>query len=190
MTLYKNRYRIESARLKGWDYSSEGYYFITICTKNRIPFFGRIKNKKMILNDIGKIAEKYWMEIPDHFQFIKLDSFIIMPDHIHGIIIINNSMGRDKVLPCLYHNNDQIHNNIKMKQLSRYQNPGKGSISTIIGSYKSICTRMINQKNKNLNFTWLSRFHDRIIRNENELIRKRKYIENNPEKAVFMQRRD
>ena len=90
MSLYKNRYRIESARLNNWDYSSKGYYFITICTKNRKHFFGNIKNGEMKLSKIGKIVLQYWQEIPNHFPFVKLDEFIFMPDHMHAIIIIGD----------------------------------------------------------------------------------------------------
>ncbi|HNF28553.1 MAG TPA: hypothetical protein PKV80_29075, partial [Leptospiraceae bacterium] len=86
MTLYKNKFRIESARLKAWDYSTPGCYFITICTKNREPYFGKIEDGEMYLSDIGAIAENFWKEIPKHFPNIQLDESVIMPDHIHGIL--------------------------------------------------------------------------------------------------------
>ncbi len=91
MTLYKNKYRIESGRLQKWDYSWPGYYFITICIKDRQCLFGKISNDKMELSDFGKIAEKYWEQIPEHFNNIKLDEYVIMPNHIHGILIIKNN---------------------------------------------------------------------------------------------------
>lgn len=78
----------KSYRLKNYNYSSNGYYFITICLKNRTNYFGKIKNEKMILNKLGEIVKKYWMEIPKHFKHVYLDEFIIMPDHMHGILII------------------------------------------------------------------------------------------------------
>jgi len=90
MSLYKNRYRIESTRMKDWDYSSNGYYFITICTKYRKHLFGEINNGRMILSEIGGIAFQYWQEIPNHFLSVQLDKFEIMPDHMHGIIIIGS----------------------------------------------------------------------------------------------------
>ncbi|MCJ7446525.1 MAG: hypothetical protein MUO72_02415 [Bacteroidales bacterium] len=71
-------------RIQGFDYSSPGKYFITICTKNKIPYFGKIENGEMILSELGQIAEKYWRKIPNHFRYVKLDEFIIMPDHLHG----------------------------------------------------------------------------------------------------------
>ena len=82
-------------RLKGWDYLNDGYYFVTICTRERKNFFGEIKNEKIFLSSIGKIAEKYWLEIPDHFQFVKLGEWVIMPNHIHGILIIDKSENVD-----------------------------------------------------------------------------------------------
>lgn len=90
MALYKNKYRVESTRLKDWDYSSTGCYFITICTKNQECFFGDIVNGKIRLSKIGEIISHVWMEIPQHFHNIELDEFVIMPNHIHGIVIIHN----------------------------------------------------------------------------------------------------
>ena len=93
---YLNKYRIPSARLKNWDYRNDGAYFITICTKNRTHFFGKIENGKMQLSEIGEIAHQNWAEIPQHFPFVQLDAFIIMPNHTHGILIINkNNMDAD-----------------------------------------------------------------------------------------------
>lgn len=88
--LYKNKYRIPSARLKNWDYRNNGEYFITICTGNKKHYFGKVVNGKMQLSDIGKLAYQFWAEIPQHFPFIKLGEFIIMPNHTHGILIMNN----------------------------------------------------------------------------------------------------
>jgi REP element-mobilizing transposase RayT len=107
MTLYKNKYRIETTRLKNWDYSSNGYYYITICTKNREHIFGKIAVETgfkpvstptkpvfkmiMILNEYGKIVEKCWYDLSEHYANLKLDEFVIMPNHIHGIVIIENN---------------------------------------------------------------------------------------------------
>ena len=86
---YKNKYRIATTRFQYWDYGWNAAYFITICTKNHINYFGNVINQTMRLTDIGKIAEKFWIEIPDHFTFVQLDKFIVMPNHVHGIIIID-----------------------------------------------------------------------------------------------------
>lgn len=90
-SLYRNKYRIESARCPNYDYTSPGKYFITICTKNKIPYLGKILNGRMILSKTGIIVNNFWLAIPSHCPHITLDEFIIMPDHLHGIIIINRN---------------------------------------------------------------------------------------------------
>ena len=95
-----NRYRIgigiitcmrnrKSIRLKNYNYSSKGFYFVTICTKDRKCFFGQIENNILQLSDIGELAKIFWNEIPQHFPNTELGEFVIMPNHIHGIIQIN-----------------------------------------------------------------------------------------------------
>ena len=81
-----NIYYRHSFRLKNYDYSQPGLYFITICTQNRIELFGEIKNGKMILNDYGEIVEKHWQKIPKYYPDIRLLEYVIMPNHIHGIL--------------------------------------------------------------------------------------------------------
>jgi putative transposase len=88
LTLFQHKYRIETARLKGWDYSNPGAYFVTIVTKDRECIFGEIENGEMNLSDAGKIACQCWSDIPMHFPNVLLDAFIIMPNHVHGIIFI------------------------------------------------------------------------------------------------------
>ena len=88
--LFKNKYRIKSIRLKDWNYSSNGAYYITICTKNRECLFGKIVDGKMTLNDLGEIVKQCWFDLSNHYGNCKLDEFVIMPDHVHGIVIIDN----------------------------------------------------------------------------------------------------
>ena len=95
MDKFQNKYRIASARLQNWDYGSNGAYFVTICTQNREHFFGEISDGQMHLNEIGRLAEKFWSEIPVHFPFIELGNFVIMPNHVHGILIINRELKTD-----------------------------------------------------------------------------------------------
>lgn len=97
---FKDIYRIETTRLKGWDYTKSGKYFVIICTYRREEFFGHIINGKMILNSIGKIVKEYCKEIPKHFKNVKLDEYVIMPDHIHGIIIKRNKRNAQTSVPC------------------------------------------------------------------------------------------
>ena len=112
MDKFKNKYRILSARLQSWDYSANGAYFITICTKNRQHFFGEIVDmpnlgvsnnnnnlgvSTMQLNELGQLAEQYWLQIPNHFPFIELGNFVVMPNHTHGILIIDKPIVTDVV---------------------------------------------------------------------------------------------
>ena len=179
--LFRNKYRIGSIRYRGFDYSSPGKYFITICTKNKLPYFGKIENGIMILSDLGLIANKCWREIPCHFPFIKLDEFIIMPDHLHGIIIIIEKINIDVVqtLHATFVQQIEFPNgkNDKMSSIS----PKTGSLGSVIRSYKSAVS---NDAHKiNYGFAWQPRFYDHIIRTNTELNRIRKYIQKNPEKA-------
>lgn len=89
---YQNKYRTSSTRLKTWNYAQNGYYFITICTDARAKYFGQIINNEMSFSKMGLVAEKYWKEIPAYYPFVNLDAFIIMPNHIHGIIIITKGI--------------------------------------------------------------------------------------------------
>jgi len=91
LTLFNNKYRIESARLKHWNYSNPGIYFITICTYLRQSFLGEIENAKMKLNRQGELAIKIWYKITGNFENVILDEFVIMPNHVHGIIIITKN---------------------------------------------------------------------------------------------------
>lgn len=79
-------------RFKGYDYSEDGYYFFTICVKDRLKWFGTIENGAITLNKNGNIVLQCWNELPSHYNNIKLDAFIIMPNHVHGIIIIEKIM--------------------------------------------------------------------------------------------------
>ena len=91
MTPYKNKYRTESIRLKGWDYTASGYYFVTFCTKNQECFLGEVVTGELNLSAIGDICCQHWFEIPNHFPNAVLDEFVIMPNHVHGIIILTNT---------------------------------------------------------------------------------------------------
>ena len=92
---FQNKYRIASARAQWWDYGWNGAYFITICTQNREHYFGKITDAKMILSHLGVIADVLWREIPNHTPFVQLGDFVVMPNHIHGILILNKPKGMD-----------------------------------------------------------------------------------------------
>jgi len=96
MDKFDNKYRIPSARLQSWDYGSNGAYFITICTQNREHLFGKIMDGKMQVNELGQLAEKYWLEIPNHFPFVELGNFVVM-QLTNRIIIQWTALGRDAI---------------------------------------------------------------------------------------------
>ncbi len=184
MSLYKNKYRIESTRLRSWDYASNGYYFITICTKNRECFFGKIANGKMEFSNIGNIAKKYWQEIPKHFPFVKLDKFIVIPDHIHGIIIIDKPTKPQNVTTA-FSGRDAFDGrdarscvSTGKTNISNKFGPQSGNIASIIRGFKIGVTKYGG--NNNIYFGWQPRFHDHVIRNRQDLYRIQKYIQNNP----------
>ena len=215
---YQGKYRVKSARLQDYDYSKNGAYFITIITKDRQPYFGNIINNRIILSEIGKLALKYWFEIPQHFKFVRLDKMVVMPDHIHGILWIvkphNNEQPnerddkqddkqddkrddkrdnkrdnkRDVETPKLGVSTNTPNTNTPNTNTPNTNTSNKNhhpewkpaTIGVIINQYKRICT--INARKIIPDFGWQSRFHDRIIRNKNELKRIRKYIKENPVK--------
>jgi REP element-mobilizing transposase RayT len=182
--LFRNKYRIDSARLKGYDYRRKGLYFITICTDEMICYFGEICNKKMILNETGKIAHNYWQEIPQHFPNCQVDVFIIMPNHVHGILMLNNNTNRGsgavETLHATSQNGQQKQNeNQKDKnEIMSNISPKPGSISTIIRSYKSAVTK--NARSIQSDFSWQTRFHDHLIRDDKEYQKIANYIVENP----------
>jgi len=201
MALFQNKYRVESTRLKNWDYSTPGWYFVTLCTKNHEIMLGQVENEKMFLNEIGCTVDKYWNEIPKHFDNVKLDVFQIMPDHFHGIVVLlppgendcvkNVSGGVGCVdiadvvetgyIPSLRNAKQQSNKNkLQFKQYDP-NNKSPISLSDVIGTFKAAVKRWCNSNDYKY-FNWQGRFHDRVIRNENELNRIRKYILENPTK--------
>ncbi|ODG99581.1 transposase [Nostoc sp. KVJ20] len=152
-----------SIRLKDYDYTQEGAYFITICTKNRQCIFGDIKQGEMKFNLLGTIACDCWQEIPQHFPHIQLDIFVIMPNHIHGILWIHNTITSEN-------------------ELRKYGKMVSGSIPCVIRSYKSAVTKKINQicNLKGISSVWQRNFYEHINSNEESLESIRKYIINNP----------
>lgn len=170
--LYKNQYRIESTRLKAWDYSRYGYYFVTICTKDKQCFLGDIVSDKMQLSEIGKIVAQEWQKTGKLRKYVRLDEWIIMPNHLHGIVIIQND---DKNVETHGHSSQKPSGDAFNASLRR------SNLSNIIRGFKSASTRSIHRKGFT-NFAWQSRFYDHIIRNEKELYEVREYILYNPSK--------
>ncbi|MBR6250674.1 MAG: hypothetical protein IKR17_05710 [Bacteroidales bacterium] len=194
---YKNKYRIPSTRLQNWDYGWEAIYFVTICTKDRIHYFGEIDNGEMKLSPIGAIADVLWYELRNHFDNIELDAFVVMPNHIHGIIAINNDGGNGNngetmhtvetthALSLRYALSLQLSPQSSSSPSSsttigqkRFQHQGSKTLSSIVGAYKSAVSRHAHRLG--YDFSWQSRFYDNIVRNNYALNRIEKYIHNNP----------
>jgi REP element-mobilizing transposase RayT len=185
---FLGKYRIKSARLPGWNYAADGFYFVTICTKNRVNFFGEIREREMFLSPLGQIVGKFWRGIPAHFPNAKLDKFVVMPNHLHGILVIDNwgngenhDDRRDEALPRLYPTTPPRQNFTTPPRLSAGKHPQMSkispkpkSLSVIIGSFKSICTK--HARRVRSDFAWQSRFHDQIIREEKNYNNIQNYI--------------
>jgi len=145
-------------RLKHYDYSENGYYFVTICTYNRECFFGEIVEEEMVLNRCGEIVNEQWLWLDEQYPYVRLDEYCIMPNHFHGILIIDRSTvgnGRDRSLQ-------------KIKPL--YE---------LIGVFKTRSSKFIHRKGLK-DFKWQKSFYDHIIRNEVSLRKIRNYIQTNP----------
>ena len=173
MSKFRNKYRIESVRLEGYDYGRNGAYFITICTNNRQHFFGEIRESEFFPTDLGNLAEKFWLEIPDKFPFVELGNFVVMPDHTHGILVIDKN---DPVETRLIADQpvDQINGGFAgIKNPMFHEN-----ISRIIRWYKGRCA--FEMRKIDPGFAWQSSFYDHIIRNAKSFENIQNYIKNNP----------
>jgi putative transposase len=155
-----------SIRLKGYDYSQTGMYFITICVHDKVHLFGEIFNHKMILNSAGEIAKKCWLEIPNHYPNVILHEYVIMPNHVHGIIEIINAVGVQNFEPL-------------PPQKNRYQKIIPCSIGSIIRGFKIGVTKWFH-KNTNIIDLWQRNYYEHIIRNEKSHNNISEYIINNP----------
>ena len=158
----------KSPRAAWWDYKREGAYFITIKTAEKRHYFGHVSEGIVNLSKVGKIADDLWTKIPHHAKNIELGEYIVMPNHIHGIMFKTNSDKSEEI--------NELNDVLISK--SRFQKTEKNTISTVIGSFKSAVTKRCNDEK--LEFKWGLRFHDRIIRNEKEYVNVVNYIFDNP----------
>ena len=176
---FKGKYRVESTRLQNWNYAANGWYFVTICTRDSAHFFGEVITSQMEFSTIGEIAQQFWAEIPKHFNHTYIDAYVIMPNHVHGIIVIDrpHQVNRDR-----QPNVETLHCNVSTRrQFMSDISPQAGSLGAIVRSYKSAVSRWSHQ-NGFEDFAWQDRFYDRIIRADGSLSHIRKYIVNNPAK--------
>jgi REP element-mobilizing transposase RayT len=159
-----------SIRLKGYDYTQPGAYFITFCTYQRMHLFGEVVNGEMVLNDAGKIAQEEWFNTAKLRPYVKLydGEFVVMPNHGHGIIWIEDEQwAQQRRAPA--------------ETTERFGKPLKGSIPTIVRAYKSAVTYAVNGiENRRGAVLWQSNYYEHVIRNDRELQNIGWYILNNP----------
>jgi len=176
MTLFKNKYRVESTRLKGWDYAAAGWYFVTLCTRGRECFFGDVKEAEMHLSAIGDIVTEEWRRTAIVRPNVALDEWVVMPNHIHGIIVITYT-----TVETFRGNVSAPPEEMPYRGVSTKARLKSGSVGAIIGQFKSVCTKRIWAAGFPA-FDWQSRFFDHIIRDEPSLNSIRQYIIDNPAK--------
>lgn len=167
-----------SIRLSGYDYAIEGAYFITICAENKECLFGCIRDGIMIPNAMGKIIQACWLDLPKHFRHVDLDAFALMPNHMHGIVVIRD---RGEALAAEPRDLGQK----RKANASPLQVPTHGtkpqSVAAIVQNLKSVSSRRINRVNRTPSRTvWQRNYYEHIIRSEKSLAAIRQYIEANP----------
>lgn len=164
-----------SIRLKGYDYTQPGAYFITIGTQNRVPLFGEVVDGEMRLNDAGRVAERCWRDIPAHFPHVKLDAFVVMPNHVHGILWIVgmvNDVGAKNFSPLHSSHISPLHPSSLPHGTSK-------TIGSIVRGFKIGVTKWFRQ-NTSVHTVWQRNCYEHIIRNDESLNRIRQYIAENP----------
>ncbi len=166
MEKFQGKYRIPSARAPFWDYGRDGAYFVTICTKYRKHYFGEVVNQRMQLSAIGKIADECWLTIPKIYPFVRLGVHVVMPNHVHGIIIIDKQ------------EEESAPRSAPVRLPQNTFGPQSRNLASIIRGFKGSVTR--EAREMGISFAWLPRYHDRIIRNEQAYHTISRYIVNNP----------
>ena len=156
-----------SIRLKEFDYSSAGAYYITLCSFNRENIFGELENGRVFLNEYGEIAREEWGKTAEIRRGIELDEFVIMPNHMHGILWIEGRGTKHRA-----------------PTIEQFGKPTSNTIPTIIRGFKSSVTKRINTKRADFNLplmtVWQRNYFEHVIRDERDLFNVRQYIQNNP----------
>jgi REP element-mobilizing transposase RayT len=158
-----SRRRRNTLRLPDYDYRAAGAYFVTIVTREGECLLGEVMDEAVQLSPPGEIVRDCWLAIPDHFATVTCGEYVVMPNHLHGILWLAGPPDSDD------------------PPKREYGKPIAGSLSTIVGLFKSASTRQINQVRETPGEkVWHRGFHDSIIRNERQLAATRAYILNNP----------
>ena len=178
------RHHRHSIRLPGYDYSQAGAYFVTICAKNRECLFGEVGNGMMRLNDAGNVAQRCWQDIPCHFPHAELDEFVIMPNHVHGIVVIVDRDADDRDADDRDNRDDR---DIGAKNFSPLRQPPNGTsktIGSIVRGFKIGVTKWMRQ-NMPVQTVWQRNYYEHVIRNEDSLDRIRLYVVENPARWAY-----
>jgi len=192
---FKNKYRIESSRLSGYDYGQPGWFFITINTKNRTCWFGDVVNNTVLLSNAGRIVTDEWKRTAEMRPHVRLDEWVVMPNHMHMLFAIVDAgmmTTHDDTVDVETHCNASLPTPPKQphpyKPISTqppYKNefgPQRNNVASIIRGFKGVCTNRIKSETPIVHFAWQPRFYDRIIRDERGIYAVRQYIRNNPGK--------
>jgi len=164
-----------SVRLQDYNYSQSGAYFVTLCTRERACLFGEILDGAMQVNDAGRMVERCWLNIPNHFPHVNLDAFVVMPNHAHGVVIIGDRPVGAKNLSHLPKTNRPAQR--PLGTLSK-------SIGSIIRGFKIGVTKWFRE-NRDTRAVWQRNYYEHVIRSEESLIRIRQYIQDNPARWAF-----
>jgi REP element-mobilizing transposase RayT len=184
-----HKHHRRSIRLKGYDYSQAGGYFVTICTEDRECLFGEIIDGEMNLSDLGRLIEQCWRDLPQRFPWVSIDEFVVMPNHVHGVIWINREDGVGA--PFASNEQDSIHPSEKPiqqmgKKLLRAKDAPTSNLGYVVGAYKSITGIRYrigvsrHKWNESCETLWQRNYYEHIIRGEKDLNAIRTYIRNNP----------
>lgn len=167
-----NRHHRNSIRLREYDYTSHGAYFVTICAALKQDLFGEIVNGEMRLNPLGEIVESCWLELPEHFQHAKLDAFVIMPNHVHFIVWLEATPVPVGATHCAPLHDRTAHGDRR--------NVAPGSLGAVVRSFKSAVTKRINESRATPSVpVWQRNYYERVV-HANELESTRAYILENP----------
>jgi len=168
--------RRRSVRLRGFDYASRGFFFVTICTHKKQRTLGKIINYESQLSTVGNIVQECWQAIPEHFSNVRLDEWVIMPNHLHGIVVIKYPKGYDpsaKGTACRAPTTIATH-------YEEFGQPVASSLPTIIRSFKSAVTKRVNKLATNPSPLWQRNYFEHVIRDEESMNKIRNYIWENP----------
>jgi len=186
MTYNPDIHHRRSIRLRDYDYSSTGAYFVTICTWQRECLFGNIIDGEMQLNDAGRVVDAVWCTLPERFSHVSLDEYVIMPNHFHAIILLADTVGAiptgrpDVSIPTGRPDVDSADKHGRAVGVAP-TGPVSGSIGAIMAQFKSNVTKRSNPIRNNPGCpVWQRNYYERVIRNDDELARAREYIVNNP----------